>query len=110
MGLRASELRHVVQIQHSVEQRDEYNAVSGKAWTTFKTVNAKISGYSAKDLIAAKAAGSETTARLKMRKRNDVDTSMRVKHGANIYEIISPPQPDDESGNIYMTLLLKLLS
>ncbi|WP_180007716.1 phage head closure protein [Acinetobacter sp. YH16057] len=57
----------------------------------------------------AKAAGSETTARLKLRKRDDIDSSMRVLFDGQTFQIVSPPKPDNENGRIYMTLELSLV-
>ncbi|AXY57272.1 head-tail adaptor protein [Acinetobacter chinensis] len=108
MGYIANELRHRVQIQHFVEQRDGFNNVTSKEWETYKTLWGKISSFSGKDLIAAQAAGSQMTARLKLRKRSDITTEMRVLHGEVIYQIVSPPQPDDINGNIYMTVMLSV--
>lgn len=104
----ASELRHRVRIQHYVDQRDQYNNSTGKDWIDYKTLWGKFSGFSAKDLIAAKAASSEVIARLKLRKRDDITTEMRVIFKDQIYQITSPPMPDDGDGNTYMTLMLSL--
>ena len=64
---------------------------------------------SVKDSINAKAAGSETTARLKLRKRKDIDSGMRVLFDGQTFQIVSPPKPDNENGRIYMTLELSLV-
>jgi SPP1 family predicted phage head-tail adaptor len=62
-----------------------------------------------KDSLTAKAAGSQTTARLKLRKRDDIDTSMRVLFDEQTFQIVSPPKPDNENSRIYMTLELSLV-
>ncbi|NWK74156.1 phage head closure protein [Acinetobacter sp. SwsAc6] len=108
MGSLASELRHRVVIQQYVDQRDQYNNSTGKVWSEYKTLWGKLSGFSGKDLIAAKAAGSEVIARLKLRKRDDITTEMRVLFKGKAYQITSPPMPDDRDGNTYMTLMLSL--
>ena len=51
----------------------------------------------------------ETTARLKLRKRKDIDTGMRVLFDGQTFQIVSPPKPDNENGRIYMTLELSLV-
>ena len=108
MAQRAGELCHRVTIQHRTTVYDEYNYET-EAWAEFKKLWGKISFLSVKDSINAKAAGSETTARLKLRKRDDIDSSMRVLFDGQTFQIVSPPKPDNENGRIYMTLELSLV-
>ncbi len=106
--MRASELCHRVMIQHRTTVYDDYNYET-EAWTEYKKLWGKIEFLSVKDSLTAKAAGSETTARLKLRKRNDIDSSMRVLFDSQTFQIVSPPKPDNENGRIYMTLELSLV-
>ena len=108
MTQRAGELCHRVTIQHKTTVYDEYNYET-EAWTEFKKLWGKVEFLSVKDSINAKAAGSETTARLKLRKRDDIDSSMRVLFDGQTFQIVSPPKPDNENGRIYMTLELSLV-
>ena len=108
MTQRAGELCHRVTIQLKTTVYDEYNYET-EAWTEFKRLWGKISFLSVKDGLTAKAAGSETTARLKLRKRKDIDTGMRVLFDGQTFQIVSPPKPDNENGRIYMTLELSLV-
>ncbi len=108
MAQRAGELYHRVTIQHKTTTYDEYNYET-EAWTELKRLWGKISFLSVKDGLTAKAAGSETTARLKLRKRDDIDSSMRVLFDGQTFQIVSPPKPDNENGRIYMTLELSLV-
>ncbi len=108
MAQRAGELCHRVTIQHKTTVYDEYNYET-EAWAEYKKLWGKISFLSVKDSINAKAAGSETTARLKLRKRSDIDSSMRVLFDGQTFQIVSPPKPDNENGRIYMTLELSLV-
>lgn len=108
MSQRAGELCHRVTIQHKTTVYDEYNYET-EAWTEFKRLWGKISFLSVKDGLTAKAAGSETTARLKLRKRDDIDSCMRVSFDGQTFQIVSPPKPDNENGRIYMTLELSLV-
>ena len=109
MGQNAGELRHRVTIQHFVEQRDEYNNLLDKSWVEYKKLWSKVEFLSVKDTINAKAAGSETNARLKIRKRTDITTEMRVLWKDKTFQIVSPPKPDNENAEIYVTFELKLL-
>jgi len=95
-------------IQHRTTVYDDYNYET-EAWTEYKKLWGKIEFLSVKDSLTAKAAGSETTARLKLRKRNDIDSSMRVLFDSQTFQIVSPPKPDNENGRIYMTLELSLV-
>ena len=108
MAQRAGELCHRVTIQHKTTAYDEYNYET-EAWTEFKKLWGKLEFLSVKDSMNAKAAGSETTARLKLRKRDDIDSSMRVLFDGQTFQIVSPPKPDNENGRIYMTLELSLV-
>ena len=108
MAQRAGELYHRVTIQHKTTTYDEYNYET-EAWTEYKKLWSKLEFLSVKDSINAKAAGSETTARLKLRKRDDIHTGMRVLYDDQTFQIVSPPKPDNENGRIYMTLELSLV-
>jgi SPP1 family predicted phage head-tail adaptor len=108
MAQRAGELCHRVTIQKHEVTYKEYNYET-EAWTEFKKLWSKLEFLSVKDSINAKAAGSQTTARLKLRKRDDIDSSMRVLFDEQTFQIVSPPKPDNENGRIYMTLELSLL-
>ena len=108
MSRRAGELCHRVTVQHKTTTYDEYNYET-EAWTEFKKLWGKIEFLSVKDSLTAKAAGSETTARLKLSKRDDIDSSMRVLFDGQTFQIVSPPKLDNENGRIYMTLELSLV-
>lgn len=108
MTQRAGELCHRVTIQHKTTTYDEYNYKT-EAWTEYKKLWGKLEFLSVKDSINAKAAGSETTARLKLRKRDDINSSMHVLFDGQTFQIVSPPKPDNENGRIYMTLELLLV-
>ena len=108
MAQRAGELCHRVTIQKHEVTYDEHNYET-EAWAEFKKLWGKLDFLSVKDSINAKAAGSETTARLKLRKRKDIDTGMRVLYDGQTFQIVSPPKPDNENGRIYMTLELSLV-
>lgn len=106
MGRRAGELRHRVQIQKKTSGRDANNYPIPEAWVTYKILFAKVTPLSARDLIAAQAAQSETIARLKINYRTDIETTMRVVHKGRIYAITSPALDDPNSGNEYCTFTL----
>ena len=104
--MRSNELRQRVEIQQKTGGRDDNNYPISEGWQTYKTLWAKITPLSARDLIAAQAAQSETVARLKINYRTDIETTMRVIHKGRIYAITSPALDDPNSGNEYCTFTL----
>lgn len=102
----ANELRHRVKIQKRDAQRDGDGFESAASWVDYKTVWAKITPLSAKDLLAAQAAQAQTVARMKVRYGSDIGTDMRVLWKDQIYAIDGPALDDPETGNIYSTLML----
>ena len=108
MSQRASQLHHRLSIQQKTTTYDEYNYET-EAWAEYKKLWGKLEFLSVKDSINAKAAGSETNARLKLRKRTDITTLMRVVWSGQTFQIVSPPKPDNENAKIYMTLELSLV-
>jgi SPP1 family predicted phage head-tail adaptor len=103
---RASELRHRVTIQQKLIERDENNYPLPEVWIDHVKLWAKVTPLSAKDLLAAQAGQGKTVARMKIRYREDIDTTMRVIHKGRIYAIDSPPLDDPNSSYEYVTLLL----
>jgi len=108
MTLAAGDLCHRVTIQSKTVTYDENNYET-ETWAEFKKLWAKVEFLSVKDAINAKASGSLTTARLKLRKRSDITTEMRVLWDGYTFQIVSPPKPDNENGKIYMTLELAVM-
>lgn len=56
-------------------------------WVTQATCWAAVEPLQGREFIAAMATQSETTARIRMRYRPGIDSTMRVKHGADTYGI-----------------------
>ena len=107
MSQRAGELCHRIIIEKlSLESRDEDGNFLPSTWVEHKKLWAKVTWSSVKDVLTAKASNSETIARCKLRKRDDIDTARRVIYDGTIYAIDGPPLPDAENGKIYMTLML----
>ncbi|MCG2574223.1 phage head closure protein [Acinetobacter sp. ME22] len=102
----ANELRHRVKIQKRDASRDGDGFESVASWIDYKTIWAKISPLSAKDLLTAQAAQAQTIARMKVRYGSEIDTDMRVLWKDQIYAIDGPALDDAETGNIYSTFML----
>lgn len=106
MTQNAGELRHRIMVQHFTSGRDEDGYPIPEQWVDYMPLWAKVTHLSGKDLIAAQASNSKIVARLKIRYREDIDTTMRVVYDNKIYSITGEPMPDAENGKIYMTIML----
>ena len=108
MAVKAGELRHRVTIERYVSAgRDADGFALPSGWVLFAKTWAKITPLSSKDLISAQAAQSEVTARMKVRYRTDIDTTMRVRWQNRLYAIDSQGLADNDSGVEYMTYNLR---
>ncbi|MDZ3990373.1 phage head closure protein [Pseudomonas sp. Teo4] len=105
--MRAGDLRHRIELQQKVSSRDPDTGEYGELeWQKFATVWAQVSPLSARDLVAAKAAQSEATARMVIRYRLGVLPTMRIIYRGEVYSIEGPPLEDDKSGREYLTILV----
>lgn len=102
----AGKLRHRIKIYEQMQSRSRSGAVSIK-WEHILTIWGHFIPLSTKDVLTAKAAGSQTVARLKIRHRGDVHSGQRVEHLGKVYEIDGEPLADNASGREYLTLMLK---
>lgn len=104
---RAGELCHRIIIQKYLNAgRDGDGNPIPSTWVEHKKLWAKVTWLSVKDTLVAQANESQVVARCKLRKRDDIDTAMRVIYDGQVYAIDGPPMPDAENGKIYMTLML----
>ena len=100
----ASELRHKVVIQSLGKGgRDENGFDIPSKWITYKTLWSKITPVSARDLALGQSELTEVTARLKIRYRTDINTTMRVLWKDKIYSIVSEGLDDNVDGYTYVT-------
>lgn len=106
MTQRAGELRHRITVQVMGPDRDEDNYPIKPVWTDYKKLWAKVTHLSGRDLIAAQANQSKIVARLKIRYREDIDTTMRVIYKSKTYAIDSQALEDTSTGYEYVTFLL----
>ena len=101
------ELCHRVTIQHYVAGgRDEDGYPIEGSWQKYKELSAKVTPLAAKDLIAAQANQSVVVAKMKIRYREDINTTMQVIWKGRVFSIQSQALDDNETGNIYCTFLL----
>lgn len=101
--MRAGELRHRVELQRPEFNQDPVTGEMTPTWLEVAKLYASIEPLSARDFIAASAAQSKVSARLLIRYRAGVDSTMRIIHRGKIYNI-EGVLPDQKSGLDYLTL------
>ncbi|MDI2594108.1 phage head closure protein [Pseudomonas sp. 681] len=102
--MRAGDLRHRMLFQKLVPGVDpETQEPIPGVWVDVVTVSAAIEPLSARDFIAARAVQSEVVGRIVIRRRTDIDASMRGVYRGQIYSI-KGVLPDPKSGLEYLTL------
>lgn len=105
--MQAGKLRQRIKIYHKTVTRSATGALKAGKWEHMLTLWAQFSPLSAKDAIAAKAAGTDISARCQIRHRTDIEHTMRIEHAGRMYEIVGEPMADNETGREYLTLMLK---
>ena len=96
-------LRHRVTIERPAVTKDAIGAQT-LAWQVVATdVPAEVAPVSARELVAANERWSEVVARIVIRWRDDIDATMRVRHGDDVYEVAGV-LPDHMSGRHWITL------
>lgn len=103
MSLAAGRLRHWVTVQSPFYIQDPVTGDQVPAWIDFLTVWAAIEPLSAREFIASQAVQSKVTARITMRKRDDINATCRIVHNGKFYNI-EGVLADPDSGLEYMTL------
>lgn len=103
--IKAGRLRHRVIIQKKQSTQDLNNGAEIVEWVDVATVWAAIEPLSAREFISAQAIQSLITTKIIMRRRKDIDASMRLYHESTsqTYDIHGELQ-DKDSGLEYMTL------
>lgn len=81
------QLRHPVEIQGKTLTQDPYTGEISEGWGVIGQEWASIVGVSGREFIAASAEQSETTYRVTLRYRPDLDASMRLESDGVTYGI-----------------------
>lgn len=103
MALAAGKLRHLVQIQRPYAYQDPETGELIRCWRLVAKVYAEIVPQSAREFMAAAAEQSEVRGRITIRRRDDVDATMRIVHRGLAYQILGV-LADPVSGLEYLTL------
>jgi len=90
-----------LELQAKSTIQDDYGAES-IAWITVATVWAAIEPLAGRELIAAQAAQSETTGKIRIRFRSDVSPAMRGKFGEKIYNFLAAIDMDERNREIWI--------
>jgi SPP1 family predicted phage head-tail adaptor len=101
--MQAGKLRHEVEIQSLVPVQDGTTGEITETWETFAVVWGEVRPASVREFIAAGISESTVTAQVTIRYRPDIKASMRVLHGAQVFNI-EGALPDPKSGVEYLTL------
>ena len=90
------------------QNRDEngFFLPESNRWETYRILWAKVTPVAARDLSLGQAELTEVTARMKIRYRVDINTSMRIIWKDKIYSIVSEGLDDNENGFTYTTFNL----
>ncbi|MCF5044293.1 phage head closure protein [Pseudomonas sp. PA-7-1E] len=104
--MRAGDLRHRITIQRPEYVQDQATGEMTPSWVDVSKVWASVSPLSARDLIAAAAIQSKLTARVVIRYRAGIDSTMRIVHRGEFYSIEGRPLEDPKSGIEYLTILV----
>lgn len=103
MKINAGKYRHIVIFQRLLENRNTYGEIPKNTPTNWEDVlKARVGIYplSQKDVMTARMLESELTHKIHMRyiPNFKIDTTMRIKFGERIFEIIAPPINFQEKG------------
>jgi len=106
MSLDSGKLRHRLILLFLAEDQDSDTGEMVESWEEYDTVWGSFEPYSTKDVLLARSAQEQSSARAVIRYKEEVTSGMRVSFRSRLYKIDGPPLPDPESGNEYMTLML----
>jgi len=107
--MQAGKLRQRVLLQRAQLSQDAQSGAAITQWQDAGEQWASIEPLSARDFIAAQSAQNQISARAVMRYRADIKAGMRLLHSGAIYQI-EGVLPDKQSGQEYLTLLLKTVN
>lgn len=101
--MRAGDLRHRITLQRPQHMQDPVTGAMNVSWAEVAKTWARIEPLSARDFIAAASNQSKVSARIVIRYRSGIDSTMRIVHRDKIYSI-EGVLADPKSGLDYLTL------
>lgn len=103
--MRAGRLRHEVLIERvTITQDPDYGGVI-ESWSTVGLFPASVEPLQGREFIAAQAALSEVTTKIRMRYLAGMTTADRITHGGKTYNVLSVINP--EMRNVELELMCK---
>lgn len=104
--MQAGELRHRITLYSQTPTRSKTGAVKLGEPQKVKTLWAKVSPLSVKDVLQAGAVGSTLKARAVIRYQQGITSQMQVGYDGKRFLIDGEPLPDNQTGREYLTLML----
>lgn len=101
--MESGSLRHKMEIQRPEYAKDAYGAAS-VTWAKFRAVYGKITPLGGQEKLLAQSLKSVVTHNILIRRAEGVDTSMRIRFGSRIFEIMDVK----EDPSLSRSLLLKV--
>ena len=104
MALRAGELRHRIVIEEPREREDDFGEPV-KDWQPIphSGASAKKEDLSGRELFQAQQINARVSTRFTLRYRTDINATMRVVHGEDLYGIESVQDPDGLRTTLILT-------
>lgn len=102
-------LRHVVAIERYVETQDDVGQPI-KAWATFASVHAEVRQLTGRELFLAQERMSEANVMIVFRYLPGVDTTMRIRHQGEVYNILDVSDVDSRHVRIECTCQTGLIA
>ena len=103
--MRAGQLRQRVLLQRNGQQQDPDTGEMINGWSDVAKVPCSVEPVSGREFIAGQATQNEITARIVIRYRAGITSSMRAVHRGVTYNI-EAVLPDKNSGREYLTLMV----
>lgn len=97
------ELRHCITLQKPVKTQSPTTGAVMDRWETVGQVWASVVPVSVREFVASRAEQNTVTARIKIRRRDDITAKWRILFRGKIYNI-EGVLPDPASGLEYITL------
>ena len=85
----SGKLRHKVEVQLSLDMRDEFGAISAQTWETFCYMWASIEPLAGREYFAAAQIQSEISHKITMRYKSGIKPHYRILWNSRVFDIQS---------------------
>lgn len=107
--INSGKYRHIITFQKLKSVRDTYGETdpdNPQNWENVLSTRAGIFPISGKDYYDAHVVNAELTHRIQLRYIKGIDSTMRIKFGSRIFEMVSPPI-DFQEKHVELMLMCK---